>query len=443
LKSHCSLLRRAKRAEKHGKNMSMKKLIIGFAVLLSGVAANAQQLTLAECYEKARQNFPLIKQKGLLVSTKDFTVANARSGYLPQVSILGTATYQSDVTKVPIEVPGFPIKTLPKDQYKVYAELSQSIYDGGTIRRQNAITETNALVEDQKIEVELYKIKERINQMYFGVLLIDEQLEQVELIRKDLSSSLQKVESSIRNGTAFKTNADILQAELLKNDQRAIELKAGKQAYLSMLGIFIGQELSENTTLQRPEDVQAMADPTITRPELTLYNYQSQLFAAQQQLNNTRVLPRFGFFVQGGYGRPALNMLDPDFAPYYIGGLRLSWNLSGFYNTRRDKEQLDVNLQGVNVQRETFLFNTKLTLRQQNNDIAKLNDLIKVDQKIIELRERIKNTARAQLDNGVITANDYLRELNAEDQARQNLSVHRIQLLITEYNYLSTTGESK
>ncbi|HMJ69431.1 MAG TPA: TolC family protein [Cyclobacteriaceae bacterium] len=420
----------------------MKRLLTA-ALLLIGAGANAQQLTLAECYEKARQNFPLIRQKELLVSTKEFTVANARSGYLPQLSINGQATYQSDVTKVPIEVPGFAIKTLPKDQYKLYAELNQSLYDGGAIKRQNAIAETNALVEDQRLEIELYKIKERINQIFFGTLLIDEQLAQVELIRKDINTSLQKVESSIRNGTAFKTNADILQAESLKTQQRAIELKAGKQAYMAMLGIFIGQELGESTTLQRPEDIQAAAEPNITRPEISLYNYQSQLFTAQQQLNNTKVLPRFGLFVQGGYGRPGLNMLNSDFATYYIGGLRLSWNLAGFYNTTRDKQQLNVNLQGINVQKEIFMFNTKLTLKQQHTDITKLNDLIAVDQQIIELRTKIKTTAKAQLDNGVMTANDYLRELNAEDQARQNLSVHKIQLLMTEYNYLATTGESK
>lgn len=423
--------------------MRMHKLIFSCAIFLIGSSAIAQQLTLDECYEKARQNFPLIKQKGLLVSTRDFTVANARTGYFPQVAIYGQATYQSDVTKVPIEVPGFSVKTLPKDQYKIYAELNQSLYDGGAIKRQNAIAESNALVEDQKVEVELYKIKERINQIYFGTLLLDEQLEQVELVKKDLTSSIQKVEASIRNGVAFKTNADILQAELLKTDQRVIELKAGKTAYLSMLGIFIGQELNENTTLQRPGDVQAANDPTIARPEMNLYNYQTQLFTAQQQLNNTRVLPRLGVFVQGGYGRPGLNMLNSEFATYAIGGLRLSWNLSGFYNTKRDREQLNINLQGVDVQRQSFMFNTKLTLRQQHTDITKLNDLIKVDEQIIGLREKIKNTAKAQLDNGVITANDYLRELNAEDQARQNLSLHQIQLLMTEYNYLATTGESK
>jgi len=421
----------------------MNKLILTCAVLLIGSSATAQQLTLAECYEKARQNFPLIKQKELLSSTRDFTVANARSGYLPQLSINGQATYQSDVTRVPIEVPGFSIKPLAKDQYKVYAEVNQSLYDGGAIKRQNAIAESSAMVEDQKVEIELYRIKERINQIYFGTLLLDEQLAQVELIRKDLQSSLQKVESSIRNGTAFKTNADILQAELLKTEQRSIELKAGKSAYMAMLGFFVGQELSDNTTLERPSDVQAANDPTIARPEMTLYTYQSQLFTAQQQLNNTRILPRFNLFMQGGYGRPGLNVLKNEFSPYYIGGLRLSWNLAGLYNTKRDKEQLNVNLKSVDIQRESFVFNTKLTMRQQHTDITKLNDLIRVDQQIIQLRERIKVTAKAQLDNGVITANDYLRELNAEDQARQNLSVHQIQLLMTEYNYLATTGETK
>ncbi|MEJ0031432.1 MAG: hypothetical protein WDO15_14125 [Bacteroidota bacterium] len=152
---------------------------------------------------------------------------------------------------------------------------------------------------------------------------------------------------------------------MLKTDQRVIELNAGRSAYVSMLGIFIAQELSESTTLQRPPDVQAANDPTVGRPEMMLYNYQSQLFSAQQQFNNTKVLPRFGFFVQGGYGRPGLNVLKNEFSTYYIGGLRLSWNLSGLYNTKRDKEQMNINIQGVDVQRQAFLFNTKITMRQQ------------------------------------------------------------------------------
>src|SRR5688572_19952504 len=220
----------------------MRPKAILFVVLLLGIETGLiaqRQLTIEECYEKARQNFPMIKQKDLLIKSGEFNVANARSGYLPQVAIYGQATYQSDVTKVPIEVPGFTVETLPKDQYKLYAEVSQSLYDGGTIKRQSAIHQSATQVEDQKVEVELYRIRERINQVYFGTLLIDEQLKQTDIVKKDIQSALQKTEAAIANGVAFRTSADILMAELLKTDQRVIELQSARNAYVGMLGIFI------------------------------------------------------------------------------------------------------------------------------------------------------------------------------------------------------------
>jgi outer membrane protein TolC len=416
------------------------KTAAALLLLISFRLSSAQQLTIQECYEKARQNYPLIKQKELVAKSKEFSVANIKSGFLPQVSINGQATYQSDVTKVPIENPLFNVEPLSKDQYKVYAEVNQTIYDGGVVKKNSALQETSSQVEDQKIEIELYKIKERINQIYFGTLLINRQLVQVELVKKDIESSLLKMESAIRNGTAFKTNADILQAELLKNDQRAVELKAARKSYLDMLAMFIHQPLGDDITLQMPEAPSMPGELVISRPEISLYNYQRQLYAAQQQLTNTRVVPRVSFFMQGGYGRPGLNMLLNKFDTYYIGGLRFSWNLGGYYNANRDKQILDLNLQSVDQQKETFLFYTQLSVQQQNNEISKLNELIEIDEKMIALRSRIKSTAKSQLDNGVITANDYLRELNAEDQAKQNLSAHQIQLLMTQYTQQVTTG---
>lgn len=414
------------------------KIVVAFFMLISFRPSLAQQLTIEECYDKARQNYPLIKQKELISRSKEFTIENVKSGLLPQLSLNGQASYQSDVTRLPGG--SSLVEPLSKDQYKIYVDVNQSIYDGGVVKRNSALQETASQVEDQKIEVELYKIKERINQIYFGALLINEQLAQIELVKKDIETSLLKMESAIRNGTAFRTNADILQAELLKNDQRAVELKAGRKSYLDMLGMFIHQSLNESTTLQKPQTLIVQNELAISRPEISLYNYQSQLYAAQQQLNNTRVAPRVSLFAQGGYGRPGLNMLLNQFDTYYIGGLRFSWNLGGYYNAHRDKQILDLNLQSVNQQKETFLFNTQLSLQQQKNDLSKLRELIQIDEKLIELRVRIKNTAKSQLDNGVITANDYLRELNAEDQAKQNLSVHQIQLLMTQYSQQLTTG---
>jgi outer membrane protein TolC len=252
--------------------------------------------------------------------------------------------------------------------------------------------------------------------------------------------SLSKTESAIRNGTAFKTNADILRAELLKSDQRSIEMKATQKGYLDMLGYFTNQTLLENTVLEKPTVLEEIVDPTIKRPELTLYQFQRELLNAQYKANTTRNAPRLGFFVQGGYGRPALNVLKNEFDTYYLGGFRMNWMLSGFYNSRRDRELLDVNSQLVNSQTDLFLFNTTINIKQQSQELTKLKQLMEVDNQLIALRSKIKDTARSQHENGVISTSDFLRELNAEDAAKQNLLLHEVQLMLAHYNYQTTTG---
>lgn len=420
--------------------MRIRTLRYTFLVLvaLEGPILLAQSITVDQCYELAKKNYPLIRQKELLVRSMEFTIANAQSGYLPQVSINGQATYQSEVTRLPGGA--LLVEPLSKDQYKVYAELNQTIYDGGAIRNQTNIQSANTLVEQQKLEVELYKIKERINQIFFGVLLMEAQLNQVKLLKEDLQASLVKTESAIRNGTAFRTNADILQAELLKAEQRNIEMKAGRKAYLDMLGYFISQPLEDGTVLEKPGA--NLTDPSvpIRRPELVLYQFQSELLGAQYKTAGVRNLPKLGLFLQSGYGRPALNLLKNEFDTYYLGGFRLNWSLGGLYNSKRDKQLLDVSTEVVNAQKETFLFNTNLTLRQQSQEVVKLQALLAVDNEIIALRTRIKKTAESQHENGVISTSDFLREINAEDTAKQNLLLHEIQLMLAQYNFQTTTG---
>jgi outer membrane protein TolC len=418
---------------------SLRWFLVAFG-FIGSLATYAQEpsLTLEQCWEMARKNYPLIKQKELLTRSLEYSISNAQSGNLPQVSIHGQVSYQSEVTRFP--GPGVLVEPLSKDQYKIYAELNQNIYDGGVIKNQNAVQSAGALVEQQKLEVELYKIRERVNQIYFGVLLMDAQRSQLNLLRSDITSSLAKTESAVRNGTAFQTNVDMLQAELLKTDQRIIEINAGRKAYLAMLGYFINQPLTAQTVLVAPVGVEDARVAEIKRPELTLYQFQSDLLGAQYKSSTTRNVPKLGLFVQGGYGRPGLNMLKNEFEAYYLGGVRLSWSLGNFYNSKRDRELLDVNSQIVNTQKETFLFNTNLTLMQLDDEVQKLRELIRVDDEIIALRARIKNTAKAQYEHGVISTNDLLRELNAEENARQNLAVHQIQFMLAKYNYQTTSG---
>jgi outer membrane protein TolC len=409
-----------------------------WGTVLPSFAQSPKVLTIEECYALAEQHYPLTRQHDLISKTLDYSLENAGKGYLPQFSINGQATYQSDVTQVPIVVPGSDIPTLSKDQYKLYAEVNQTIYDGGAIRQQKQTHEINAAIEEQKLAVELYKLKERINQLYFGILLTDEQLNQNELLKSDIQLGIKKVQAAIDNGTAFKSNADALKAELLKANQRTIELKATRLAYLDVLGLFVNQTLAENTTLTKPPILSVSQE--IKRPELMLYDYQNKSIDVQYQMLNVKNNPRLGLFLQAGYGRPALNMLSNDFEGYYIGGVRLSWSLSGLYTLKKDKALLENSRNTITLQRETFLFNTHSAGRQQHAEITKLQELIGSDDEIIALRESVKKASSAQLENGVITTNDYLREVSAEDQARQSKILHEVQWLLAQYTHQTTTG---
>ncbi len=421
------------------KQMAASWLIV--IMLLSTHWTSAQQnnsLSFDTCLSKAKSNFPLIKQYGLIEKSKEYSVDNANKGYLPQFNIAGQATYQSAVTQIPILLPNMNISTINKEQYRLYGEVSQPITDLFVVQDNKTLIETNAEVEKQKVEVEIYKLRERICQLYFGILLIDEQLKQTDLLKKDIQSGIDVTNIAIQNGTAIKSNLNNLKAELLKVNQRIIELKATRKGYAEMLSHFINSPVDENTILLKPAP--QLVSNTINRPEIKLHELQKKAFGLQSKLITAKNLPRFSLFFQGGWGRPALNMLSNDAQGYYIGGLRLNWNLTGLYTYNNEKKILAVNQSSINIQLETFLFNTNLNLRQQSSEITKAQELIETDSIIISLRESVKNATNIQLENGTATTNDYLISVNAEDQARQNMILHEIQLLIAQYNYQTTTG---
>ncbi|WP_312356147.1 TolC family protein [Empedobacter sp.] len=421
-------------------NKQKAKWLIGLLLMCShwAMAQQNNSLTLDHCLEMAKQNYPLIKQYTLIEKTKEYSIANAQKGVLPQFNIAGQATYQSAVTQVPISLPNVDIPTVSKDQYRLYGEVSQSITDLFTVKDQKEYINANSEIETQKTEVELYKLRERINNLFFGILLIDAQIQQTELLKKDIQSGIEKTNVAIANGIALKSTADNLKAELLKTDQRTIELKAARKGYTDMLALFINNPIDENTVLEKPH--RQMLTNTINRPELKLFDLQKKSFDAQEKLITAKNLPRLSAFFQGGLGRPGLNMLDNDFQGYYIGGLRLSWNITNFYTYKNEKKMIANSQSMIDIQRETFLFNTNLTLKQQNADITKIQELIETDKSIVTLRESVKNTTQNQLTYGTATTNDYLIAVNAEDQAKQNLILHEIQLLMTEYNTQTTAG---
>ena len=398
----------------------------------------AQRLSLPQCYELAKANYPQVNQLELIQLSRDYSVENAGKGNLPQINLNGQATYQSDVTGFPIEIPNVVIEPLAKDQYKIAAEISQPLTDMVRVKNQKLLAEANALTQAQQLEVELYQLKGRINQVYFGILLLEKQLAQNEIRQKDLAAGIAKTEASIANGTALQSAKDILDAELLNAKQQYIELSSTKKGYQEMLSLFIGEKITESTSLETPAF--SGLSEEIVRPELALFQSQKKSLMIQEELINNRNIPQLNLFFQGGYGRPALNFLSNDFDLFYLGGLRLNWSISKYYTSSREKEILRLNQRGIDLQQETFELNTRIALSQQEQEISKYYQLMASDEQIIALRERVQATAGSQLEYGTLTSNDYLTYVNAADQARQNLALHQIQLLLAQSNYQLTSG---
>jgi len=422
--------------------MRIVKYIWLFLLLPFGIAAqNISVLTLEEANALAAKNYPLLRQKALTQKSSGLALDNLQKNYLPQVSISAQATYQSAVTEVPIKTPAFQFEPLSKDQYRALMDVNQLIYDGGSISEQRKVQLWNDKIEDQKIEVELQKLRERINQVYFNALFAEEQITLTRLIDKDLDAGISRVDAQVKNGTAYRSALSLLKAEKLKNGQRETEWQATRTGLVQVLSEFIGSPLAESVKLEWPNTKTDILTDTINRSELSLLNFQDSLLQQKDRLIDVRNRPKFSAFLQGGYGKPGLNMLLNEFDFFYMTGIRANWQLSSLYTSKKDRQILEVNRQVLEVQRDNFLLQTRTQQIQQQAEIRKWASLLKTDEEIIVLKTEIKDAAKAQLDNGVITASDYIREVNAEDQARLNKVFHQLQWVQSIINYQTISGQ--
>ncbi|WP_423149266.1 TolC family protein [Rubrolithibacter danxiaensis] len=419
-------------------NRTVITLVTFISLTSTTIGQNLPELSLEEAQRLAREHYPALKQKNFIKQAEEVSISNLNKGFLPQISINGQATYQSEVTSITIPIPGINIDPPSKDQYKATTDINQLLFDGGVIRQQKKIQKLSSQTEAQRTEVELYQLRERVDQIYLTILLLEQQQKQISLIYKDLQTGIAKVLAQVQNGTAFRSNLDVLKAELLKTDQRSVELESSREGLLNTLSVLTGTDLNAETKFAIPPT--PVIGDSIQRPELDLYEKQEQLLNQQKKLVAAKNLPKASLFGQGGYGRPGLNFLKDEFDWFYIAGAKLTWNLSSLYTAKAEKKLIDLNKNGVEVQKETFLINTQSQLKQQLAEIKKLKQLIISDETIISLREKVKMASRAQLESGVITANDYLREVNAEDQARQSRIIHQMQVLQAQINYQHLTG---
>ncbi len=405
---------------------------------------NAQtgRLSLEECYQLAKANYPAIKKMDLIAKSGEYDIQNANKRYLPQVSFSGYATYQSQTisfSDVMGSLPGgIALPSVSKDQYRVQGEVSQLLYDGGSTKNQKDLINANKDLQEQHIETSLYAINSRINSIFFSVLLMDAQLKQNELNKASLQTQIQKTEATLENGVAFRSNVDELKAEVLNIEMAGTEYKSNRAAYLKMLSLFTGKELSDATQLAIPES--GFMQDAVNRPELKAFDLQKAIYDVQVKDLRPGYLPQVNAFFQGAYGRPTLNIIENKFGPWYVTGIRFSWSLGSLYTLSDKKSTLMLNQQSVEADRETFLLNTRLDLVQQDEQVKKYTDLIRQDEEAIALRTSVTKSAEAQLNNGIITTHEYIQKLNAEHLTKQTRILHEIQLLQAKYNRKFITG---
>lgn len=418
--------------------MFMKRCVLLF--LLYTVVCSfplCAQLTLEDCRRLARDNYPMIRQYGLIEKTVQYNVVNAARAYWPQVSISGKVTYQSDVTSLPFELPDMDVHFMPKDQYQLMIQVQQSVWDGGETKWRKQLARDGAEVDTEKLNTDLYGLDERVNQLFFGILLLDEQLEQNRLLQDDLDRMYRMVNTCVDNGTANRSELDEVSVEQLSARQQRVSLEASRRAYSDMLALYLGRK-SENKLLLVKPAAFVPEDNRNNRPELRWYDAQTARFGSQEASLRTAFMPRLSLFVQGAYGNPGLNLLQDKFKAYYMAGINLSWNLGKLYTLKNDRRLVDNNRQMMEAARSTFLFNTGLEATRQEAEVNALRRQMDDDDEIIRLRARIRRASEVKVQNGTYTVNDLLRDVTAESLARQQKAIREIQLLMKIYEWKHT-----
>lgn len=409
------------------------KLNLLLILLLSIGLPGYGQLTLEQCQEKAQANYPLARQYQLIELSTQYTLVYASKGNLPQLSLSGKASYQSDATTLPFSLPGLDFHGMPKDQYQVMVEVSQNIWDGGQIHYQKAQTRAQGQEAEKQLDVNMYALRERINQLFFGILLQDEQLEQNTLLQEELERNLNQIQAYCANGIANEADVDAVRVEILNTRQQRIQIESNRYAYLRMLALLTGEQLDENITLQKPALPTLQGNSVLNRPELALYAAQEHTLNIREQRLKAGYRPQFSLFAQGAYGNPGLNMLKDSFEPYFIVGARMNWRFGSLYTLKNDRKKLQANRLQIQSNRDLFLLNTRVTLTEQEQAVQSLRKQIKEDEEIIRLRTNIRKAAEAKVANGTLTVTEMLRELTNESLARQNKALHEIQLLMELY----------
>ncbi len=410
-------------------------LILNFLLLFASITE--AQLSLDSCQAKAYANYPLIQQFDLIEQSKELTISNVNKAYLPNLdlNLIGGI-----ISGMPNLSPPGTEESGTKANLISVLQVNQLIWDGGITKASKAMVSANSDIEKADIQVNLYALKDRVNNLYFGVLLIDEQLKQLDLLLESLERNKTRVELAVENGTAFSSDIDELQVEMINVNQRKVEMTHNRDAYVQMLSAMIGEEISKSENFERPLFNTTIDSLSINRPELSKFENQRMLIEAQAKMNKSALMPKVGLLGFGVFLTPGVDFGASTLNNMMLAGLSVSWSLSPLYKNGNNKKITQLNLQRIQNQEETFLFNTNLELNQSQMELGKYGALLKNDNEIVTLKGKIKEAYNVKYDNGVATMSDLLDKTMDENLAKQDRIMHEIQYLMTAYKYLTKSG---
>ncbi|HKJ42629.1 MAG TPA: TolC family protein [Sunxiuqinia sp.] len=420
--------------------MKIRKRLLFILLLPAQLVLAQEPVHLSDCQQWAREQHPLLKQKELYRKMSELKLENNKTNYLPNLNLNARATYQSAVTSVDVPIPNVNIPSVSKDQYKMYVDVKQNIWDGGLTKANEILEKAQDAANEQGVEVELYKVREQVNSLFFTSFFIQQNLDILGKKQETLEARKKQMQSGVDHGVILQSDLDQILAELVKVDQQKIELQSNRETVLSALAIFTGKQPGDLQNLVIDNQDQLL-DNQLNRPELGLFQKQADALMASSNLIQKKRNPKLFGFGQAGYGRPALNMLNDNFDTYYLVGVGFKWNIFDWKNTKRDQEIIQMKQQMINTQQQQFERSINIALDRQKHKIGELENILKSDQNLIELQLRIARSAESKLDNGTITTSDYIKDVNAEAAARIILQTHKIRLEQAKIDYQNIQGK--
>ncbi|MDE6808742.1 MAG: TolC family protein [Muribaculaceae bacterium] len=427
----------------------MNRIIISLLLCIVAFPVVSSELTIEECVSKAESNYPLIKKYDLVAITRDIELSDINKSWLPRLGVYGQITAQNIVPSFPtalssvLEQMGQDMSGLGKVQYKAGIDVNQVVWDGGSARARRNVTTTRESVRKAAVDVELYTVRQRVENLYFAILLTDRQIERSTVTYNLLLDNLSKLRSMFQNGVAMQSDVDMVEAQTLEVKQSITSARSALSSYRKALELFIGETLDDVKFVCPPES--QPIDTSSNRPELSMFQRRIEADNASLKLTDTSVMPKVGFFAQAYYGYPGFNyfksMINRQWSFNIMAGLKVSWNIDAFYTKKNLRRRTETDIADIAVERDLFMFNTNIQAQSTMKNIDGLWEIIKDDNTILELRSKVRQAAESQLRNGIIDTTALLSKISDENVASLNASFHYIQLIQEIYNLKYTLNQ--